>query len=95
MGRAFNLGGVGVLALLVPALLLTVLGTHALRGAHGELLQHEVMVRSRCAACAVGAAIGCGSRARASCARSGTSAASPTQARPRLWLTVSASRALL
>jgi hypothetical protein len=83
MGRAVNLRGVGVLVLLVPALLLTVLGAHAVRSAHGELLQHEAMVRPRCAACAVGAAIGCGSRARASCARSGNSEASPTQARPR------------
>ena len=95
MGRAFNLRGVGVLMLLVPALLLTVLVAHAVRGAHGELLQHEAMVRPRCAACAVGAAADCGRRARASCARRGTSAASPTQARPWLWLTVSASRALL
>ena len=95
MGRAVNLRGVGVLVLLVPALLLTVLGAPAVRDAHGELPQHEAMVRPRCAACAVGAAIGCGSRARASCARSGSSAASPTQARPRLWLTVPAARALL
>ena len=83
MGRAVNLRGVGVLVLLVPALLLTVLGAHAVRGARGELLQHQAMVRPRCAACADGAAIGCGSRARASCARSGKSAALPTQARPR------------
>ena len=95
LGRAVSLRGVGVRVLLVPALLLTVLGAPAVRGAHGELPQHEAMVRPRCAACVVGAAIGCGSRARASCARSGSSAASPTQARPRLWLTVSASRALL
>ena len=95
MGRAVNLRGMGVLVLLVPALLLTVFVAHAVRGAHGELLQHEAMVRPRCAECAVGAAIGCGSRARASCARSGSSAASPTQARPWLWLTVPAARALL
>jgi hypothetical protein len=81
MGRAVNLRGVGALALLVPAVLLTVLCAHAVCAAHGELLQHEAMVRPRCAACAVGAAIGRGSRARASCARSGNSAASPTQAR--------------
>jgi hypothetical protein len=78
MGRAVNLRGVGMLALLVPAVLLAALGAHA--GAQGELLQHEAMVRPRCAACAVDSAIGCGSRARASCARSGNSAASPTQA---------------
>ena len=45
MGRAVRLCGLGVLALLVPAVLLAVLGALAVRGAHGELLQHEATVR--------------------------------------------------
>ena len=49
MGRAVNLRGMGMLVLLVPALLLTVFVAHAVRGAHGELPQHEAMVRPRCA----------------------------------------------
>ena len=51
MGRAVNLRGMGMLVLLVPALLLTVFVAHAVRGAHGELLQHEAMVRPRFAEC--------------------------------------------